>query len=98
MLHVIVDMAVEDPGARVVKWGPENDISVGGHHNDIFENRVIEVAREALTFMRAVVVHIKNGFPGDVDIVRKLALANHIVPSAMLMDWVCDTSIGVDVY
>ena len=97
MLHVVVDMAVEDPGARVVKWGPENDISIGGHQNEIFENRVIQVAWEALFFARAVMVHIKHGFPGDSDIVRELTLANYIVPPAMLMDWVCDTSILVDV-
>ena len=97
MLYMVVDMAVEDPGARVVKWGPENDITIGGHQNDIFENRVIQVAWEALFFARAVMVHIKHGFPGDSDIVRELTLANYIVPPAMLMDWVCDTSILVDV-
>ena len=89
-------MAVEDPVARVVKWGPENDISVGGHQNDIFENRVIEVAREALTSTSAVLVHPDHGFPGDI--VRELALADHVVPPTMLMDWVSDTSIAVDVY
>ena len=96
MLHVVVDMAVEDPEARVVKWGPENDISIGGHQNDIFENRVIEVAREALISTRAVLVHTDHGFPGDI--VRELALADHVVPPTMLMDWVSDTSITVDVY
>ena len=96
MLHVVVDMAVEDPVARVVKWGPENDISIGGHQNDIFENRVIEVAREALISTRAVLVHPNHSFPGDI--VRELALADHVVPPAMLMDWVSDTSIAVDVY
>ena len=59
-------MAVKDPEARVVKRGPENDISVGGHQNNIFENRVIEVAREALTSTGAVLVHPDHGFPNFV--------------------------------
>ena len=96
MLHMEVDMAVEDPVARVVKWGPENDISIGGHQNDIFENWVIEVAGEALISNGAVLVFPDYGFPGDI--VRELALADHVVPPAMLMDWVSGTSIAVDVY
>ena len=97
--RVEVYMAVEDPVARVVKWGPDNDISVSGHQNDIFENRVIEVAREALTSTRAVVVHTDHGFPGDILLgVIELVLADHVVPPAMLMDWVSGLSIPVDVY
>ena len=98
MLHVVVDMAVEDPVARVVNWGPDNYISIGGHQNDIFENRVIKVAREALTSASAVTVHPDHGFPIDGDIFRELILADHIVPPTMLMDWVSDTSIAVVVY
>ena len=96
MLHVVVDMAVKDPEARVVKWGPENDISVGGYQNDMFENWVIEVAWEGLTSTLAVLVHPDDIFPGDI--FRELALSNHVVPPAMLMDWVSDLSIAVDVY
>ena len=99
MIHVVVNMAVEDPVARVVQWGPDNDISVGGHQNNIFENRVSEVAREALISMRAALVHTDHFFPGDIQLgVRELALADHVVPPTMLMDWVSDTSISVDVY
>ena len=92
-------MAVEDPVAMIVNWGPDNDISVGRHHNNIFENRVIKVARETLTSIMAVLVHPHDIFPGDSDIFfRELALSDHVVPPAMLMDWVSDTSISVDVY
>ena len=98
MLHVVVDMAVEDPVARVVNWGPDNYISIGRHQNDIFENRVIKVARKALTSISAAMVHTDHGFPIDGDIFRELILADHVVPSSMLMDWVSDTSIPIDVY
>ena len=38
VLHMPVDVAMDNPGSPVVNWGPEDDISVDGHLDDILEN------------------------------------------------------------
>ena len=44
VLYMEVDVTVNNPGARVVKWGSEDDIAVRWNLYSVFENRVVKVA------------------------------------------------------
>ena len=100
MLDVVVDVAVNNPGARVVKWSSEDDISICWNLYSIFENGVVKVAWQTThtTSIGALLVHLDDELSGDV--IVKLTLSNDVVPASMLVNGVSYLSwftwVGID--
>ena len=98
MLDVVVDVAVDNPGPRVVERCSEDDISICWNLYDIFENRTVKVSWQTHTSVGTIFVHLDNEFSADFDVLVKLILSDDVVPASMLMYRVSYTSIGVGVY
>jgi len=95
MLDVVVNVAVNDPGARVVKRCSEDDIPICWNLYGVFENGVVKVAVQTHTSVGAVFVHLDNEFSGDVSV--KLPLSDHVVPASMLVNRMSYFGVGVGV-
>ena len=92
MLDVVVDVAVNNPGARVVKRSSEDDISICWNLYSIFENGVVKVAWQTThtTSVGALFVHLDDELSGDGMV--KLTLSNDVVPASMLVNGVSHLS------
>ena len=92
VLHVVVDVAVDDPRAGVVQGGSDDHVAVRGDLHAVFEDWVVEVARETpSSFSReffTLSVVLDDELPGDVDRGRVLTLSDDVVPTTVLVDWV----------
>ena len=92
VLHVVVDVAVDDPRAGVVQGGSDDHVAVRGDLHAVFEDWVVEVTRETpsslLTELITVSVVLDDELLGDVDRWRILTLSDYVVPATVLVDWV----------
>ena len=93
--YVVVDVAVNNPVARVVKWCSEDDISVCWNLYCVFENWAVKVAWQTHTSTGTIGVHLNNDFSADVFV--KLTLSDDVIPASMLVNGVGYTSIGVGI-
>ena len=87
VLHVVVDVAVDDPRAGVVQGGSDDHVAVRGNLHAVFEDWVVEVTRETPSSFTLSVV-LDDELPGDVDRGRVLILSDYVVPTTVLVDWV----------
>ena len=94
VLHVVVDVAVDDPRAGVVQGGSDDHVAVRGDLHAVFEDWVVEVTRETPSSFTLSVV-LDDELPGDVDRGRVLTLSDDVVPTTVLVDWVGYLSISV---
>ena len=99
VLHVVVDVAVDDPRAGVVQGGSDDHVAVRGNLHAVFEDWVVEVARETpysfLTEFVTVSVVLDDEIAGDISCWRILTLSDDVVPTTVLVDWVGYLSIRV---
>merc|ERR1719334_2723364 len=86
MFHMVVDVAVNNPGSSVPYRGPEDNISIGWYLDRVLENRIGEVSRKALLSFVAVCVIFHNFFTSYI--VINLAHSNNVEPTTMMMYWV----------
>ena len=89
VLHMVVDVAMDDPCARVVQWCSDDDVAVRWDLYCIFENRLGDV-----TWQSFFLVLLDDEFSRDVLV--KLTLADHVEPASMLMNWMSNFGVGVD--
>jgi len=96
---VVVDVAVDDPRAGVVQGGSDDHVAVRGDLHAVFEDWVVEVARETpssfSTEFTTLSVFLDDELLGDFDRGRVLTLSDYVVPTTMLVDWVSYPSISV---
>ena len=99
VLHVVVDVAVDDPRAGVVQGGSDDHVAVRGNLHAVFEDGVVEVARETpssfSTEFFTLSVFLNDELLADVDCGRVLTLSDDVVPTTVLVDWVGYHSIRV---
>ena len=96
---MVVDVAVDDPRAGVVQGGSDDHVAVRGDLHAVFEDWVVEVARETpssfSTEFFTLSVFLDDELLADVDRGRVLTLSDDVVPTTMLVDWVGYLSIRV---
>ena len=95
VLHVVVDVAVDDPGARVVKGCSHDHVSICWNLHAVFEDRAFKVTRKTPNSFLTLCVILDYELPGDVDCGRILTLSDDVVPTTVLVDWVGNLSISV---
>ena len=95
VLHVVVDVAVDDPGARVVEGCSNDHISVCWYLHGVFEDRVFKVTRKTSTSAVTLGVLLDDELAGDFFLWMILTLSDDVVPTTVLVDWVGYLSIRV---
>ena len=99
VLHVVVDVAVDDPRAGVVQGGSDDHVPVRGDLHAVFEDWVVEVTRETpssfSTEFNTLSVFLDDELLGDVDRGRILTLSDYVVPATVLVDWVGNLSNSI---
>ena len=95
VLHVVVDVAVDDPSARVVEGCSNDHISVCWYLHGVFEDRVFKVTRKTSTSVVTLGVLLDDELAGDFNLWRILTLSDDVVPTTVLVDWVGYLSIRV---
>ena len=95
VLHVVVDVAVDDPSARVVEGGSNDHISVCWYLHGVFEDWVFKVTRKTSTSVVTLGVLLDDELAGDFFLWRILTLSDDVVPTTVLVDWVGYLSIRV---
>ena len=95
VLHVVVDVAVDDPSARVVEGCSNDHISVCWYLHGVFEDRVFKVTRKTSTSVVTLGVLLDDELAGDFLLWMILTLSDDVVPTTVLVDWVSDFSISV---